>query len=152
MKLHQSGYKIIVTELNPMGDESYDKDGKIILLVDDELVVASLFQTNSKSYFINSNCYAIPLEKIKGWLPMPVYDPSQKQPDDFNRGVRVMFDYMKEYQEWLSLHQAYAAGAAKYKLGHDRYEKLRKLNPRQFDELYARNLSGENFDEMVDKL
>ncbi len=34
----------------------------------------------------------------------------------------------------------------------DRYEKLRKLNPRQFDELYARNLRGENFDKMVDNL
>lgn len=34
----------------------------------------------------------------------------------------------------------------------DRYEKLRKLNVRQFTELHKRNLSGENFDEMVDKL
>lgn len=33
-----------------------------------------------------------------------------------------------------------------------RYEKLRKLSPRQFDELYARNLKGEFFDDMVDSL
>jgi len=34
----------------------------------------------------------------------------------------------------------------------DRYEKLRKLNVRQFAELFERNLRGENFDEMVDAL
>lgn len=34
----------------------------------------------------------------------------------------------------------------------DRYEKLRKLNPRQFCELFIRSLRGEKFDEMVDKL
>jgi hypothetical protein len=33
-----------------------------------------------------------------------------------------------------------------------RYEAIRKLNPRQFDELYRRNLAGENFDAMVDQL
>lgn len=33
-----------------------------------------------------------------------------------------------------------------------RYEELRKLNPRQFAELYARNMNGENFDLMVDEL
>lgn len=39
-----------------------------------------------------------------------------------------------------------------FKLGYERYEKLRKLNARQFSELYERNIRGENFDEMVDKL
>lgn len=34
----------------------------------------------------------------------------------------------------------------------DLYEKLRKLSPAQFTELYKRNLLGENFDEMVDAL
>ncbi|HEY6018525.1 MAG TPA: hypothetical protein VIY48_01060, partial [Candidatus Paceibacterota bacterium] len=33
-----------------------------------------------------------------------------------------------------------------------RYEALRLLNPRQFTELYKRNLAGENFDAMVDEL
>jgi len=33
-----------------------------------------------------------------------------------------------------------------------RYEELRKMNPRQFAELYERNLHGENFDVMVDEL
>lgn len=38
------------------------------------------------------------------------------------------------------------------KVGFDRYEALRKLNTRQFSELYARNLAGERFDDMVDAL
>ncbi len=37
-------------------------------------------------------------------------------------------------------------------LGYLRYEALKKLNPRQYEELNKRNLNGENFDEMVDEL
>ena len=37
-------------------------------------------------------------------------------------------------------------------LGYLRYEALRRLTPRQFSELNARNLKGENFDRMVDEL
>ena len=37
-------------------------------------------------------------------------------------------------------------------MGWLRYEAIRKLNPRQFDELYRRNIAGENFDTMVDQL
>lgn len=33
-----------------------------------------------------------------------------------------------------------------------RYERLRRLNPRQFAELHQRNLAGERFDDMVDAL
>jgi hypothetical protein len=41
----------------------------------------------------------------------------------------------------------------KYKIGHDRYEKLRRLNLEQFKELYLKNLrTGENFDTLVDQL
>jgi hypothetical protein len=41
----------------------------------------------------------------------------------------------------------------KYKVGHDRYEKLRRLNLREIKELYLKNLrTGEHFDILVDKL
>lgn len=33
-----------------------------------------------------------------------------------------------------------------------RFEKLRRLNPRQSGDLYARNLAGEFFDDLVDAL
>ena len=40
-----------------------------------------------------------------------------------------------------------------YKLGHDRYEKLRKLNPSRFQELFLRALKEDRkFDELVDEL
>jgi len=39
------------------------------------------------------------------------------------------------------------------KIGHNRYEKLRRLSPMQFHELYEKNLrTGEHFDTLVDKL
>ena len=36
--------------------------------------------------------------------------------------------------------------------GNSRYEVLRRLSPREFADLFARNLVGENFDAMVDQL
>ncbi len=40
-----------------------------------------------------------------------------------------------------------------YKIGHNRYEKLRRLNLQQIKELYLKNLrTGEHFDTLVDKL
>ena len=39
-----------------------------------------------------------------------------------------------------------------YKVGWQRYEKVRKLNVHQFSELFQRGLKGERFDEMVDGL
>ena len=58
-----------------------------------------------------------------------------------------------DYQEWLELHQAYVAGAEKYKRSHELYEKLRKLTPHQFAGLAEINLHREgSFDELVAKL
>lgn len=36
--------------------------------------------------------------------------------------------------------------------GHMRYEKLRKLNPREFKDLWEKALKGSHFDSLVDKL
>lgn len=37
--------------------------------------------------------------------------------------------------------------------GYRRYEKLRKLNPRQFEELYLKNIqTGQKFDDLVDEI
>jgi len=114
MKIHQSVNKIIVTELNPMSD--VPTDGSLILAVSaSNKRIGTLHFNKSSNMFITSDGRSIHEDKIIGWIPMPVYDPSAKSPED-------------------------------------RYEKLRKLNPRQFDELYARNLRGENFDKMVDNL
>ena len=41
---------------------------------------------------------------------------------------------------------------ATWQLGWQRYEKARRLNPRQWAELHKRNLAGERFDGMIDAL
>ena len=38
------------------------------------------------------------------------------------------------------------------RLGNARYEALRLCTPRSFGELYARNMAGELFDDLVDEL
>lgn len=177
MKIHQSGNKIIATELNPMSS-----------LPDDEFV---LIKPKSQNALVHGRVVtASSKHNFSGWLPMPIYDPSHKPVDDFSRGVRTMFDYLQtrivnnfsgnietqthlnqinktleewlsdaleevsesDYSEWITATQAYAAGVEKHKRGHERYEKLRKLNAQQFSALYERNILGENFDEMVDEL
>lgn len=47
----------------------------------------------------------------------------------------------------------WAADREELKLGHDRYEKLRKLNPRGYKALWICALTGgKRFDELVDEL
>lgn len=72
----------------------------------------------------------------------------------------------EDYQEWLSLHQAYAAGIEKCRKGHDlldrlrpspgsgheRYEKLKNLSLQQFKEVYVHLLCGKSLNQIVDEL
>ena len=46
----------------------------------------------------------------------------------------------------------YASAAEDMRQQASRYERLRRLNPRQFAELHQRNLAGERFDDLVDAL
>lgn len=113
MKLHQSGNKIIVTELNPMSDVKREEGTSVLLKTKNSNYLHSAIVFDGD--FVDVDQCWFDENQLEGWLPMPVYDLSAKSPEE-------------------------------------RYEKLRKLNPRQFDELYARNLRGENFDKMVDEL
>lgn len=62
-------------------------------------------------------------------------------------------DARKLYQTAMELAKKYKDERDKYKIGHDRYEKLRRLNLQQIKELYLKNLrTGEHFDILVDKL
>lgn len=46
----------------------------------------------------------------------------------------------------------YASSAEDMRQQAARYERLRRLDPRQFAELHQRNLAGERFDHLVDAL
>jgi len=49
--------------------------------------------------------------------------------------------------------QSAELAAEKYRQGHNRYEKLRRLNVTQFQRLYQRNIRGEGrFDDLVDEM
>ena len=57
------------------------------------------------------------------------------------------------FQEQIKINDAIANRTnEELALGYLRYEALRKVSPRQFSELHARNLAGENFDDMVTRL
>jgi hypothetical protein len=57
------------------------------------------------------------------------------------------------FQTAMELAKRYKDERDKYKIGHDRYEKLRRLNLQQIKELYLKNLrTGEHFDKLVDEL
>lgn len=70
---------------------------------------------------------------------------------------------VREFNQWrrgggeINLDKGYPAQLSRALDGvvvmAERYEAVRLLNPRQFAELYARNLAGEGaFDELVDEL
>ena len=60
---------------------------------------------------------------------------------------------LKAWTEAVSERTAALLERDEYKIGHDRYEKLRLLSPMQYHELYDKNIkTGEHFDTLVDKL
>jgi hypothetical protein len=62
-------------------------------------------------------------------------------------------DARLEWDHCLNLANKLLKERDEYKIGHDRYEKLRRLNLQQIKELYLRNLrTAEHFDTLVDKL
>jgi flagellar motor switch protein FliG len=69
------------------------------------------------------------------------------------RAAAVSFERLMQESEQLETELTQqATELAEKTIGHDRYERLRKLNPRQFQEIYSRALSGVNFDRLVDEI
>jgi len=65
------------------------------------------------------------------------------QPQIINKMECVHIDFARQLERQRN----------EYKIGHDRYEKLRRLSPMQFHELYDRNIkTGKPFDTLVDEL
>lgn len=62
-------------------------------------------------------------------------------------------DARELFQTAMKLAKKYKDERDKYKIGHDRYEKLRRLNLQEMKELYLKHLrSLEHFDTLVDQL
>jgi hypothetical protein len=71
---------------------------------------------------------------------------NKKLEEDLNRALKAWTEAATERTEVLLERE-------EYKVGYDRYEKLRRLSPAQFAELYKKNLtSGIHFDTLVDQL
>ena len=73
--------------------------------------------------------------------------------------MKSTIKFMKQYQAWrrgADISQpspaAIGVGLDQLIVAAERYEKLRRLNPRQFSELHQRNLKGAIFDNMIDEL
>lgn len=76
MKLHQSGNKIIVTELNPMSDAPHTGAFMAFFIWDDVCPV-TLIRKDGKFYcYDDGRLYES--DRLFGWLPMPVYEPENK--------------------------------------------------------------------------
>ena len=107
MKLHQSGDKIIVTELRPMSELMAINDFSLFCLgyKESKQDFVRIRQSSDNEVFCAETGKFHHISKFTGWIPMPIHQPESRSPDK----------------------------AALY-------EKLRKLNPREFAELYERNL------------
>jgi hypothetical protein len=71
---------------------------------------------------------------------------NKKLEEDLDRALKAWTEAVSERTEVLLERE-------EYKVGYDRYEKLRRLSPMQFAALYKKNLiSGTHFDTLVDQL
>jgi hypothetical protein len=71
---------------------------------------------------------------------------NKKLEEDLDRALKAWTEAVAERTEALLERE-------EYKVGYNRYEKLRQLSPAQFAELYKKNLtSGTPFDTLVDQL
>jgi exonuclease VII small subunit len=75
-----------------------------------------------------------------------LFDEKAKLEENLDRALKAWTEAITERTDALLERD-------KYKIGHDRYEKLRRLSPKEFHDLYDKNLtSGTPFDTLVDKL
>jgi len=98
MKLHQSCNKIIVTELNPMSEAPEGEYFLVKLKTMDCLIEAKLDKANQRieMWFGTERSVSV----CEGWFPMPVYDPSEKSPEDLYEKVRKL--NAQQYSELFS--------------------------------------------------
>lgn len=87
--------------------------------------------------------------RVHSWLEDPNRKPASNA---FTASMERQIAYLLETHIIPIIRQK-EIQAERYRHGHNRYEKLRRLNPREFAELYKNNLqSAKAFDELVDDL
>ena len=85
MKLHQSGDKIIVTELRPMSLCPRFSEVLLERIGHANLEVGMLISESDRQIYA-------------GWIPMPQYRPEATpiDPEGFRKGVKALFDYLQD--------------------------------------------------------
>jgi hypothetical protein len=74
-------------------------------------------------------------------------------PKGWLREVYLAVDVDARELQGTAIHKAQLEMIAKLKTAHDRYERLRRLSPREFHDLFERNIrEGIPFDTLVDGL
>ena len=180
MKIHQSDDKIIVTELMPMSLCPRFSEVLLERIGHANLEVGMLISESDRKIYagwipmpqyrpeatpIDPEGFRKGVKVLFDYLHDRIannYHANLDQMAELQKINKVVEEWLSDalrevseddYQEWLELHQAYVAGAEKYKRSHELYEKLRKLTPHQFAGLAEINLHREgSFDELVAKL
>lgn len=84
MKIHQSGDKIIVTELNPVCDLNEDHGDVLIFIQEgDEVSCFCNLRLTEDGCLTDDQEFNFMPEEIGciGWLPKPIYQPESKVQD-----------------------------------------------------------------------
>ncbi len=76
MKIHQSGDKIIVTELRPMSDLTLGKQS--LIFINDYGFISGYKSSNDNDVIGNGHYFNG--DQAMGWLPMPIYQPGKSKP------------------------------------------------------------------------
>lgn len=106
----------------------------------------------------NGDTYAHALQRVRWRVWKASWEAALAAPQPKGLFVDMIAEHGLEFGEDMPEPQPVKQAPLKsfqqleYKVGWQRYEKVRKLNVHQFSELFQRGLKGERFDEMVDAL
>jgi len=65
----------------------------------------------------------------------------------------ILYDICKAAGIGYTTDSAYLVDKIKeLRIGHERYEKVRHLNAKQFDDIFKCNVQGRRFDDLVDEM
>lgn len=129
------------------------KGDEVVVIWQDSLRIAKISKINSRTIVVDGGKYWTDGGKSQGSTgAWPYIEPSTPEWADNVRLFELAMDTLGYASiSWRWMHHA-GEKLDDLKKGHERYEKLRKLNLRQLADLYNENLAGKPFDELVDGL